>query len=243
VIDAEPRGTIKILRLDRAEKRNALTPRMLGSLRSHIENSASARAIVLSGVGDIFCAGFDLSLCRDDDEAMPALLEGLSKVILSLRIAPCPVVISAHGGAIAGGCAILGGGDIIHTTSNAKLGYPVVRLGISPAVSAPTLELLVGKGAARALLLDTGLVSGDRAVQLGLAHEVHETPAACEAAAIESAHRLAEMPPHALAYTRRWLDELSGVTPDTLERALQASLSLVGGEEERLRMEAIWNKR
>ena len=108
MIEAEPRGMIKILRLDRPEKRNALTPRMLASLRSHIDTSASARAIVLSGAGDIFCAGFDLSLCRDDGNAMSALLEGLSGVILSLRIAPCPVVISAHGGAIAGGCALLG---------------------------------------------------------------------------------------------------------------------------------------
>lgn len=242
MIEAEPRGMIKILRLDRPEKRNALTPRMLASLRSHIDTSASARAIVLSGAGDIFCAGFDLSLCRDDGNAMSALLEGLSGVILSLRIAPCPVVISAHGGAIAGGCALLGAGDIIHTTSAAKLGYPVVRLGISPAVSAPTLELLVGAGAARSLLLDSGLITGERAVQLGLAHQAHPTPASCEAAAIECAQMLAEKPPHALAHTRRLSQHLDGVTEASLSRALHASLNLVGGEEERLRLEAIWNK-
>ena len=79
-------------------------------------------------------------------------------------------------------------------------------------------------------------------MQLGLAHQAHPTPASCEAAAIECAQMLAEKPPHALAHTRRLSQHLDGVTEASLSRALHASLNLVGGEEERLRLEAIWNK-
>ncbi len=241
MIQSEPRGSVAILRFDRADKRNALTPKMLGSLASHIDTAGSAHAIVLSGVGEAFCAGFDLSLCRDDPGVLGQLLAGLSRVVRLLRQSPAPIVISAHGAAIAGGCALLGGGDIVVTTQAAKIGYPVVRLGISPAVSAPTLRCAVGDGHARARMLDSGLIDGRRALAIGLAHECVDTAAACEARAIAIAEELAAKPRHALAYTKRWLNEIDGTgRDDAYAAALEVSQSLVGGEEERERLEQLW---
>lgn len=95
------------------------------------------RVILLSGNGPTFCAGFDLSLCKDDETALDALLTGLSRVVQSLRTASQPVVVAIHGAAVAGGCALIGGADVIVATRDAKMGYPVVKLGISPAVNAP----------------------------------------------------------------------------------------------------------
>ncbi len=243
MIQVEPLGDVAVIRLDRPEKRNALTPKMLASLRGAVDRASSARAIVLSGVGDVFCAGFDLSLCRDDEVALTNLLEGLSRAIRSLRTAPCPVVVSAHGAAIAGGCALLGGADFVITNTAAKLGYPVLRLGISPAVSYPTLAAAIGHGPARARLLDPHLISGEAAMRIGLVHECVESPAACEARAIALAHNLAEKPPHALAYTKRWLDTLADLDNDAAyEAALAASLACVGSPEQQERLAAMWSK-
>ena len=243
MIQVEPHAHVAVIRLDRSEKRNALTPKMLASLRGAVDRASSARAIVLSGVGDVFCAGFDLSLCRDDDEALAELLRGLLSVIRSLRAAPCPVVVSAHGAAIAGGCAMLGGADVVITTSDARLGYPVLRLGISPALSYPTLAAMTGHGPARTRMLDPQLISGDEAVRIGLAHECVESSTTCEARAIALAQCLADKPPHSLAYTKRWLDQLAGLHDvEAYEAAISASLACVGSPEQHARLAALWSK-
>jgi enoyl-CoA hydratase/carnithine racemase len=241
MIDVTPHGEISIIRLDRPAKRNAQTPVMLANLVGAVERAASARAIVLSGVGEVFCAGFDLTLCRDDERALGKLLTGLSRAVLALRSAPCPVVVSAHGAAIAGGCALAAAGDIVVTNAGAKLGYPVVRLGISPAVNAPALRAAIGAGAARTRALDPGLVDGREACRVGLAHVCVEEAGACEAEAIRIAEGLAAKPRHALGYTKRWLGELDGTLDEQgWEKALAVSMSLVNSAEQTERLAAVW---
>lgn len=243
MIDVEPMGPVAVIRLDRAAKRNALTPAMLASLTGSVDRANSARAIVLSGVGDVFCAGFDLSLCRDDESVLAALLRGLSLAIRALRASACPVVASAHGAAIAGGCALLGGCDVVITHDDAKLGYPVVRLGVSPAVSYPTFAAHVGQGPAVARLCDSGLITGRDALRLGLAHECLESPHMCEPRALEIANTLADKLPHAMTHTKRLIDRLAGLdSPTAFDAALQTSLSLVGSAEQRERLAALWAK-
>jgi methylglutaconyl-CoA hydratase len=241
-----PDGSIRTISLDRPQKRNAMTPAMLDAMLAAIKEASQSgtRAIVLSGEGDTFCAGFDLTLCQHDDGALAKLLQGLAACVRALNSVPCPVIVSAHGAAIAGGCALLGAGDFIVTTTSAKLGYPVVRLGISPAVSAPTLARLTGDGPARTRLLDAGLIDGPSAVRIGLAHECVETAQACKERSHALALALATKPPHALAATKRWLREVDG--SDTLERldaALHASLALVNTPEQRELLPQAWAPR
>ncbi|GJQ29033.1 MAG: hypothetical protein HBSAPP03_09170 [Phycisphaerae bacterium] len=241
MIAFEPRGDLAVVRLDRPEKKNALTPKMLRGLASHVETTLSAKAIVLSGVGDVFCAGFDLGLARDDDGALGSLLEALAAATRALREAPCPVVVSAHGAAIAGGGALLSAADFAVTTPGAKIGYPAVALGISPAVSGPHLAATAGHGPARARLLDPGLIDGRGALRIGMACELAPDAAECEAKALALAEMLAAKPRHALGYTKRWLNELDGSThAPSLRDALDASVACVGTSEQRDRLAALW---
>ncbi len=216
---------IERLTLTRPERRNALTPGMVGDLAAHIENARDARALVLLGGGTVFCAGFDLDMCvgEDGDANLRSLLKGLSRCIVVMRELPSPVVIGVQGAAIAGGCALLGGGDIVVVHPDAKLGYPVTRLGISPAVSAPFMGIAPGQ--ARNMLLDPGLIDARRAHAMGLVHELHDEPSA---RAMELARDLAAKPPHAMAATKRWLNELSHADA---RQGLETSLSLVGNAE------------
>lgn len=236
---------IAIITLDRHEKRNALTPDMLENIKlcaDHVhEEQPHPRALVLAGAGDVFCAGFDLSLCRDDDLMMSALLTRLAETIRTLRRLPIPVVASAHGGAVAGGCALLCGADIVITNATAKLGYPVVRLGVSPAVTSPLLRAAVGQARTRERLLDPQLIDGAEALRISLAHECLDRADDVFPRAVAVAASLAAKPRHAIAVTKRWLNQLDGSYEDeTLDRALNASLALAGSEEERERLAALW---
>ncbi|MEO1279005.1 MAG: enoyl-CoA hydratase/isomerase family protein [Planctomycetota bacterium] len=220
-------GHVEKLTLSRPERRNALTPAMLDELAARISNIRDAHAVLLLGEGKVFCAGFDLDLCIDEDgdANLTHLLRGLSRCIDAMRSLPCPVVIGVQGAAVAGGCALIGGGDIVVASPDAKLGYPVTRLGISPAVSAPFMAVPLGQ--ARKLMLDPGLITGTRALEIGLVHELNDDPAEH---AMETAQSMASKPPHALAATKRWLNELS---PADAEHGLGVSLSLVGNAESR----------
>lgn len=241
-----PGGLIGRITLDRADKKNALTPPMLTALvaaiRRYSEDTSPQRprAIVLDGAGAAFCSGFDLTLCRETSEALTRLLSGLSEAIVAMRSCPMPVVLAAHGAAIAGGCALLGGADIVVTHTEAKIGYPVVRLGISPAVSAPFLRQSIGDGKARERLLDSTLISGWDAYRLGLAHECLEDAGKVRDRAMAIAEQLAAKPTHGLAATKRWLGEIDGSFTDEPARALAVSQSLVGSPEERTRLAALW---
>ena len=228
--------------LDRPDKRNALTPAMLEevtSLAGEISADDAIRAVVLRGEGPVFCAGFDLELCRDDETALPALLRGLSAAIRALRRCRHPVVVAAHGAAVAGGCALLGGGDVVISHRSAKLGYPVLRLGISPAVNAPSLRPALTGAELRRRLLVPDLFSGEVARRIGLVHKLVDGPEDTIARAQVDAGRLAEKPPEAVRTTKRWLNELDGSLDDrAFEEALAASLDLAGSDEQQARLDA-----
>ncbi len=228
---------VATLTLDRPEKKNALTPSMLDGLSAEIDQIRAkdqARAVLLIGEGDTFCAGFDLVMCRDDERVLPALLTGLSRVARLLRRLPMPVTLGVQGSAIAGGCALLGGADLVVTHDSAKLGYPVVRLGISPAVTAPLLRLALADGPTRQRLLGGSLFTGQEAVTMGLAHESLSEAGAVVTRAKILAEELARKPSPAIAATKSLLNDIEGSSRDgLLDAAMNVSLALANSDERR----------
>lgn len=242
MIRSELADAIWAITLARPDKRNALTPAMLADVRAALESPpAGARALLMLGEGPVFCAGFDLDACRDDPEgALDRLLADLSGAVRAMRALPFGVVVGAHGAAVAGGCALLGGADVVVADRGCKLGYPVVRLGISPAVSAPFLRLGVGDGRARAMQLDPGLISGERAHADGLVGELVDAAGDVRERAHATARTLAGKPGCAIGATRRWLDEVAPADPGIADAALHASRALVGDADSRQRLERVW---
>jgi enoyl-CoA hydratase/carnithine racemase len=239
-----PRDGLAEIILNRPDKRNALTPQMIDHLMEcvrEVNGDASARAVVLRGEGRCFCAGFDLSLCRENSDALRELLIGLSHAVRALRRMRQPVIAAAHTAAIAGGCALLGGADLVITDRHARLGYPVVTLGISPAVSAPSLLNLTGDRHARARMLDPVLVSGEEARRIGLATIMVDLAEDVIPRSQIEALKLADKPAGAIAATKAWLNRVDGsLDDDRFTAALDASLSLVGTPEERALLARLW---
>lgn len=244
MIRVENDGTLTRITLARGEKRNALTPDMLDALCAAFEGVPRAcRAVLLSGEGPAFCAGFDLKLCAADPSGatMRRLLTGLSRCVRAMRALDAPVVLAVHGAAVAGGCALLGGADITVADRSTKLGYPVLRIGVSPAVSAPFLTATVADGPARARMLDTDLITADHALRIGLVHELVNGADAATARALDIARHLAAKPGVGVGATKSLLNRLAAPRTDWGEEALNASLSLTGSDEERQRLAALWS--
>ena len=243
MITVERDDAVTTIWLDRPDRRNALTPGMLAELVEAAHAAADAgSAVLLAGRGPCFCAGFDLAMCQGtpDGTVMRLLLTGLSDACQALRQLPRPVVIAAHGAAIAGGCALLGAGDIIVADRGAKLGYPVVKLGVSPAVSVPFLRQGVTDGEARRRTLMPETFTGEEAHRRALVHELVDGSSDVYDRARALAHELAAKPAEAYAATKRWLNTLEGITKRRdAERALEVSLGLTGGDEECSRIGAL----
>jgi len=204
-------------------------------------------ALLLHGEGPMFCSGFDLDVCHADANNSRRLLAGLSAIVQLLRDEiDIPVVIAAHGGAIAGGCAILAGGDVVVTDRAAKFGYPVTMLGLSPAVSAPSMRRLIDSGPTRARMLEPMLVDGVEATKIGLAHECVATAADVLPRARAIAETLAAKPANAARITKAWLRQVehrAGLSPAMMTAtALETSLGVVGTAEERSLLAAFVNR-
>ncbi|MBL4697348.1 MAG: enoyl-CoA hydratase/isomerase family protein [Phycisphaerales bacterium] len=245
MIRVDIQDEIAIVSLNRPDKRNALVPAMLEQLDREINECAhKVRALVLVGEGKSFCAGFDLKLCADDPggETMRQLLTGLSAVVRTMRVIEIPVVLGMHGAAVAGGCALLGGADIVVADEQAKLGYPVVKIGVSPAVSAAFMMASITPGAVRTRLLDTELISGADALRIGLVHETVENREDVLSRCIGIAQSLASKPGSGVKATKAWLNEITEPMTSNAQRGLDVSLSLTGSPEEQERLAALWGK-
>jgi methylglutaconyl-CoA hydratase len=241
--------------LDDPARRNALDEALLGSLCDAIDMvrlRPEIGVLVLSGSGSAFCAGFDLARCADAPRAVEPLLRGLSACVRSMRELDIPVIARVQGAALAGGCALLTGCDFVVVARNAQLGYPTHRIGISPAVSIPSLVSRMGP-AARAMLVANELVDGDAAQRIGLA--THCVDADRLDAAVDAlAASLCTKGPVAMRATKRWIREIEergagdlGRTPPrdgaAMERACDASLALAVGEEFATMLRDFWAAR
>ena len=150
---------------------------MIGELKETFTNvSESTRVVVLTGVGDVFCAGADVNWMREsvqrteaDNRRDAARMEAMFRAIDEC---PCPVVARINGAALGGGMGLLACCDIAIAVDTAQFGYTEVRLGIVPAVISPYSLAKIGKQAARRFFLTGETFDAKTARAIGHVHEV-----------------------------------------------------------------------
>jgi methylglutaconyl-CoA hydratase len=240
-------GAIATISLNDPAKRNALSLPMFEALDhalASIASDATIQVVVLRGEGAAFCAGFDLGAAVDEPDLLSQYISRLSLLNRALRRLPQVVVAAVHGAAIAGGCAIVSACDFIVVAADAKLGYPVHALGISPAVTIPTLRLAIGDGAARALLMSGELIDGIEAHRRGLATDLASSSQVALAHAMERARALAQKPPAGLRTTKAWLNQLDGSLSDApFDATARDSAAASTHHESRGMLRAFWSRR
>ena len=228
--------------LNDPEKRNALGVAMFDAIDNAIEScDDSVHCVLLCGDGPAFCAGFDMQACSEDLDLVGVYINRLSTLVRSLRRLPVPVVVAAHGAAIAGGCAVLTGCDFIVGSVDGKYGYPVHQLGISPAVTIPTLNQRLGYGRARSLLLGGEILDGNEAHSIGLLTHLCDDDISVQKTAATLATSIAEKPPHAIRVTKQLLNELDGSLEDSLFDPPTADSAAAVSNETRALLRALWD--
>jgi len=169
-IEFKTDGAIAWVALDRPQKHNALNAQLVHELTStfrFISKLEDVRVVVLTGNGRSFCAGADLSI-----EKNIASGEAIFDLLLAIDNIPQPVVGRINGAAIGGGMGLVSCCDIVIASENAKFGFSEVKLGLVAAVISPFVLSKIGASRARELFLTGEKFDSQKAVEVGLVHEV-----------------------------------------------------------------------
>jgi methylglutaconyl-CoA hydratase len=184
---------VKTITLNRPEKRNALSPRMIEELTVALDEAESCACgvVILTGSGSAFCAGLDMehleSLRAHTPEEHHRDSENMARVLRALYDFPKPVIAAVNGPAIAGGMILATIPDFTLATPESKFGFNEVRVGFVPAIAASFLLRQVGEKRIRELLLTGRLLKAQEALCLGLVTQVVATEEL-----MQTAHALAQ---------------------------------------------------
>ncbi len=173
-----PSGTII---LDRADKGNALTRLMLLQLQQAFEDlhqQRNVRAVILTGAGNVFCAGADMAEIHAT-YAADDVLEQWHRDTLQYREIleymlrfPKPIIAAVNGPAAGAGAGLVLASDIVLSSPLSRFGLPEPRRGIVAGISSPLLAFRIGAGRAANLLLTGRLIAADEALQMGIYHKL-----------------------------------------------------------------------
>ncbi len=201
-------GAVRILTMNRPEKRNALNMALSQALlvgMHEADRTDSVRAIVLTGAGPGFCAGADLSEFAVLTADNAALVQRRAELTMELQGAfmklSKPVVAAVNGAAMGGGAGLAIGADIAVMSETARIGYPEVKHGIVAAVVMANLVRQIGRKAAFELVGTGEPVDAARALSLGLVNRV-VAPDKLMETALQFACTMAAVAPQSMAATK-----------------------------------------
>lgn len=218
LVEPSPRGIAR-LTLDRPEAKNALSQPMIDELRAAARDlaaDATVRGVVLTGSGDVFCAGGDLKgmqrQAAGTREQRLADATSLAELLLELDTFPKPLFGRINGSAFGGGLGLISVCDLAIGTTASKFALTEVRLGLIPATISPFVVARVGVANARRLMLNATEMTGIEAVRYGLltaAVPPEELDAAIEA----ETTRLLQCAPQAVMAAKRLIRAVSTQGP------------------------------
>ena len=213
VLLVEDRGPVRILTMNRPEKRNALNSDLTTALLENLNQAdrvESVGCIVLTGAGQGFCAGADLTEFKGLQD--PRAAEERAELTMQLHLAfpriSKPIVTAINGAAMGGGAGLAIAADLAVMAASAKLGYPEARHGIVAAIVMANLVRQVGRKAAFELVALGEPIGAERALELGMVNRV-VADAELMAQVLSYAEKLAAMAPAARAETKRLFHEVA----------------------------------
>lgn len=167
------------LTFDRPDVRNAFDARLMAALAdtaTALTDDPSVRAVVLTGAGPTFSAGADLHWMSstthqsvEDNVADAWRFESMLRAVHDL---PMPVIARVDGHAFGGGAGLLACADITIATNESRFGFTETRLGIAPAIVSAYVQPRIGLANARRYFLTGERFDAERALQMGLVHEI-----------------------------------------------------------------------
>jgi enoyl-CoA hydratase/carnithine racemase len=204
-VRAERDGAVGVVRIERPEKRNALSPEVMADLAAAVESfdqDAEVRCIVIAGSDEVFAAGADIKAMSE--RSFAEVLEA-STVPFWQSIAACrtPLVAAVSGFALGGGCELALLCDMIVASESAEFGQPEITLGLIPGGGGTQrLARVIGKQRAMELVLTGRRIDASEAQRLALVNVVAPQKKWLEEA-LELARVVARRPPIAVKLAKQ----------------------------------------
>jgi len=226
----EDRGAVRVLTMNRPEKRNALNTALTQALLAALHAADADEAIgcvVLTGAGQAFCAGADLAEFKDLTPEKQHLVQARAELTMQLHLAfpkmAKPVVTAINGAAMGGGAGLAIAGDLAVMAEGAALGYPETKHGIVAATVMANLVRQVGRKAAFELVGLGEPVNAQRALALGLVNRVAPADELLPTA-LRLAQSLAQVSRPAMQLTKQLFHEAADLPlPQALAKGREAN--------------------
>ncbi len=248
VLLEENHGGVRLLKLNRPTKKNALSSDLTRALVDAVDRASAddaVRVIGITGVGDTFCAGADLSPAKSRERG-PNTVDTVVELITGIRVrCEKPVIAGINGLAIGAGVSLAMCCDMRMASTEARFHPGYARAGTSPDCGLTwTLPQAVGHEQAMRFLLEVEFVDAQRALAMGMIGDV-VTPSNFEQSFLAYCAKIAEVAPMAARQTKLQVarvglqDDLEALIRDELRYTGRALASEDGKEAVR----AIFEKR
>jgi enoyl-CoA hydratase/carnithine racemase len=211
ILLSETRGQVRVLVLNRPEKRNALSIALCAALVAAMrvaDADPAVAAVVLAGAGAGFCAGGDLEERRvlaADAAAWQARTAGADALLAAPGAMGKPVVAAVHGRMVGMGASLALCCDMVVAADDLRIAWPEARHDIYPTLVAPMLLRHLGPKLAFELLASGRAVEAAEALSLRLVNRVVAREALLEAACA-LAESAAQYGPRSMRGMKAWIN-------------------------------------
>ena len=238
---AEQENAVHLITVDRADRRNAFDEALIEAWIARLGELAarSPRAVVITGAGDVFCAGYDVrGIDPTQDPGAPLPDTRFERVVRAVATLPCPAVAAVNGDAFGGGLDLALSCDLCVVAPGAQLAMTPCRLGLVYSAEGVARVLhKLGAPLARRLFLTALPIDAAEAARTG-ALEIVGGADALLPRALELAAGIASNAPLAVQGTRMTIAAVEDALVKSLSdetRALLRDLRALAFQSEDLR--------
>ncbi|MHB9757126.1 enoyl-CoA hydratase/isomerase family protein [Streptomyces sp. BYX5S] len=232
-VAVEREGPVHTLTLDRPARRNALDLADRLELRAALresERDPGCRAIVLTGAGEVFCAGGDIRSMSQDPATARQRLDVVNDIARALAGSAKPVVAAVRGGAYGLGLGLAAACDCVVAGEGARFAASFARIGLTADTGLSwSLAQRIGPGRAKELILFAEDLDAAQAQRIGLVSEIVPDAEVLERARLR-AERLAAASPAMVAATKRIFVQRAQHLDAVLAAETEAQLDLLAGD-------------
>jgi enoyl-CoA hydratase/carnithine racemase len=208
LVDIRDDGGIRMVRMNRPDKKNALTAAMYDAMAAALtgtKTDQTIRCVMIAGLPGAFCAGNDLDEFRKAAEDGEGLSESVLRFLHALAYCERPLVAAVDGFAVGVGTTMLMHCDYVVASHSARFTTPFVGLGLVPEAASTLLApRLMGPRRAFAMLVMGEPLDAATAQSIGLVNAVADS-AEVETLALAAARKISSLPPEAVLASRRMI--------------------------------------
>ena len=234
----ERTGSVARVTLDRPAVKNAFDEVMIAELTDALDavgKDPRARVMVLTGSGELFCAGADLNWMKKvaafsfDENVADALL--FARMMEALYRLPKATIARVNGACLGGGVGLVSACDVAVSVREAKFALRETLLGIAPAAISPYVLRKIGEGNAHDYFLTGRTFDAARAREIGLVNEVVEA-GELDAATAAWVKRFLKASPKAIAATKYLINRVSWSPIEQVQELTARTIAGLRGSDE-----------